>query len=150
MSSSFACCLESCKDKKKQKKNKLHKKLLTGSEDEHVLRSITHPNLSVVVSGCEAPAVPGETTASDTFLVASERVETLPGLAVPHLEAGTTVSVSSAGRSLAFESVTRGGCKRNQLMNQLQSEGVAAAESIMSAFSLSAISPSHCVCICII
>lgn len=56
----------------------------------HVL--ITHPNLSIVVSGCEAPAVPGEPTASHTFLVASQRVDALPGLAVPHLGAGNNAS----------------------------------------------------------
>lgn len=47
----------------------------------------THPNLSIVISCCKASAVPGESTAPDTFLVASQCVDTLPGLAQPQLEA---------------------------------------------------------------
>lgn len=47
----------------------------------------THPNLSIVVSCCEAPAVPGESAASDTVLVAFQCVDALPGLRVPQLGA---------------------------------------------------------------
>lgn len=53
------------------------------------------------------------------------------------------------GQSLIFISVTCGGCKGNQLMNQMRRKCTAAV-SIMSTFSLSAVSPYHFVCICII
>lgn len=43
------------------------------------------PDLSIVVSSREASAVPGESAASDTVLVAPQCVDTLPGLTVPQL-----------------------------------------------------------------
>lgn len=44
-----------------------------------------YPNLAVVVPRGDAPAVPGESTAPDAFLMSLQRVDTLPGLAVPQL-----------------------------------------------------------------
>lgn len=52
----------------------------------------THPNLPVVISCCEASAVPGESAASDTVLVAAQRVDTLPGLTVPQLGAEQNIN----------------------------------------------------------
>lgn len=44
-----------------------------------------YPNLAVVVPRGDAPAVPGESTAPDAFLMSLQRVDALPGLAVPQL-----------------------------------------------------------------
>ena len=52
----------------------------------------THPDLSVVISSCEASAVPGESAASDTVLVAPQCVDTLPGLALPQLRVESNAS----------------------------------------------------------
>lgn len=85
--------LQQCKKKKKQdtpnepallvQKSKVNSGQIIGGIN--VLN--THPNLSIVISCCEAPAVPGESAASDAVLVAIQHVDTLPGLNVPQLGA---------------------------------------------------------------
>lgn len=52
---------------------------------ERLVKSPAHPDLAVVVPRCDASAVPGESTAPDTFMMSLQRVDALPGLAVPQL-----------------------------------------------------------------
>lgn len=50
-----------------------------------MVKSPAHPDLAVVVPRCNASAVPGESTAPDTFMMSLQRVDALPGVAVPQL-----------------------------------------------------------------